>query len=217
MIAGTLPELSFAVDDAGRLEYAASPTLCFTLGIESLGGHDIRSILLDVQVQIAARRRAYDPASHQRLFDLFGPTEAWGTTLRTLLWTRLTVVVPPFAQRASVALHVPCSYDLEVTASRYFSALEEGVVPLEFLFSGTVFHTEADGRLQTARISWEQEAGYRLPVAVWRETMDQHFPGAAWMRVRRESFDGLAAYRSRNALATWDDALDALLAEAEGR
>jgi hypothetical protein len=216
VLAGTLPELAFTVGDAGRQPYAAVPTLRFALGIANLAHHDIRSILLDVQIQIAARRRGYDERSHERLFALFGAPQSWGTTLRTLLWSRLTVVVPPFDESTSVDLQVPCSYDLDVTASRYFASLEDGEVPLEFLFSGTVFHVTPHG-LQTARISWEQEAGYRLPVSVWRETMDQHFPDGGWLRLRRESFDRLAAYRSRNVLGTWDDAIDALLAETRGR
>ena len=64
----------------------------------------VRSVLLDVQVQIAARRRGYDGAAHERLFELFGPAKDWGTTLRTLLWTRSTLVVPPFADATVVEL-----------------------------------------------------------------------------------------------------------------
>ena len=64
---------------------------------------------------------------------------------------------------------------------------------------------------QVARISWEQEAGYRLPVALWRETLDRHFPGTAWVRLGKERFDRLAAFKARHAFASWDDAVDALL------
>jgi hypothetical protein len=207
-----VPELAFAVLGAERVPYTATPTLGLELEITCPGGQEIRSILLDVQIQIAAARRAYDDASHERLFELFGPPEAWGRSLRTLLWTRLTRVVPPFTAATVITLEVPCTYDLEVAASRYFDALAGGNVPLELLFSGTVFYRGDDGRLQTVRISWEQEALFSLPVATWRATMDQHFPGTAWLRVGKDSFDRLAAYRSRHALATWDDALDALLA-----
>jgi hypothetical protein len=76
-------------------------------------------------------------------------------------------------------------------------------VPLEFLFSGALFYSGADGRLQTARISWEAEAEYGLPVAVWKETMDRHFPGSAWLRVDKATFDRLCTYRSTRALPTW--------------
>ncbi|HEX5780483.1 MAG TPA: DUF6084 family protein [Solirubrobacteraceae bacterium] len=207
----TVPELGFAVESAEPLEHAAVPTLRFALRIESRDGRPIRSILLDTQIQIAARRRPYDAAAHDRLFELFGPVANWGTSLRTLLWTRTTLVVPPFTGTTLVDLHVPCSYDLEVIASRYFDALTDGAVPLEFLFSGTVF---AGTPLQVTRISWEEEAEYRLPVSVWKETMERHFRGTAWLRLGKDAFDRLCAYKSRHALATWDEAVDGLL---EGR
>ena len=209
---GSVPELSFTVEGAERAEHAAVPTLRFALRIDG-GEHDIRSVLLDVQVQIAARRRVYDAESYDRLFDLFGPAADWGSNLRTLLWTRTTLVVPPFAGSTLVDLPITCTYDFEVAASRYFDALPGGDVPLEFLFSGAVFFTGARGMLQTARISWEEEAEYRLPVALWRETMERHFPQTAWLRLGREAFDRLHAYKARNALPTWDAALDALLPE----
>ncbi|MEA2246954.1 MAG: hypothetical protein QOH46_1483 [Solirubrobacteraceae bacterium] len=214
-MAGSIPELGFVVVEAERMEYAAVPTVRFGVEVQSVDGRAIRSILLDVQIRIAARRRAYDEAATDRLFDLFGPRENWGTTLNSLLWTRTTLVVPPFSERTVVDLPVICTYDLEVSATRYFDALGDGEVPLEFLFSGSVFYTGDGGALQTARISWEHEAQYRLPVAVWKETMDRHFPGAAWLRLPKDSYDRLCAFRSRRALASWDAVVDALLAEDE--
>jgi hypothetical protein len=208
----TVPELSFAVEGAARVEHAAAPTLAFALRIDSPG--PIRSVLLDCQLQIEARRRRYDDAAKERLFELFGAEKDWGTTLRTLLWTRATLVVPPFTGSTVVQLQVPCSYDLEVLASRYFDALRDGDVPVELLFSGTVFWTAADGRLQAARIPWDQEAGYRLPVRVWRETLEAHFRDTAWLRLHKDAFDRLAAFKAQRALPSWEAAVDALL---EGR
>jgi hypothetical protein len=204
-----VPEVAFTIHDAAPLEFAAVPTLSFALGISS--AQDVRSIVLDVQLQIAARRRPYDESAHDRLFELFGPPEAWGTSLRTLPWTRMTVVVPPFDGSTVVDLHVPCSYDLEVVASRYFDALDGGEVPLEFLFSGTVFY---GAPLQAARLSWESEAEYRLPVQVWKATMERHFRDTAWLRVRKDRFDRLVSYKSRRALASWEDVVDELLERA---
>jgi hypothetical protein len=204
-ITASIPQLAFAVVDAAPLEHAAAPTLRFAIGVD---GPPVRSILLDVQIQIGARLRAYDAAAHDRLFELFGPPDAWGTTLRTLPWTRTTVVVPPFEGSTVVDVLVPCSYDLEVTASRYFDALEDGEVPLEFLFSGTVF---SGTPLQATRISRESEARYRLPVRVWKETLERHFRDTAWLRLRKDRFDRLAAYKSRRALARWEDVIDELL------
>jgi len=206
--ARAIPELAFAVSGAARLDHAAAPALRFSLQVDSDG--PVRSIVLDVQVQIAARRRRYDAGEQERLFELFGPPAGWGTALRTLLWHRATLVVPPFTHGTVVDLHVPCSYDLAVAGSRYLDALDGGDVPLEFLFSGSVFYGHP---LQTARLSWEQEASYRLPVEIFKDTLDAYFRGTAWLRVRKDRFDRLAAYKGQRALATWDDVVDALLEE----
>lgn len=214
-VAVAIPQLDFAVDDAAPVEHAAVPTIGFALRVASRGGHAIRSVLLDVQIQIAARRRSYDAAARESLFELFGPPESWSTSLRTLLWARTTLAVPPFHGETQVELPLVCTYDFEVAAARYLGALSGGEVPLEFLFSGAVFYTGEDGRLQTVRISWEAEAEYRLPVAVWRATMDRHFPGGAWLRLDRERFDRLLAYRARHALGSWEQAVDRLLAGEE--
>ena len=122
-----------------------------------------------------------------------------------------TTVVPPFEAAAEVELHVPCTYDLEVTASRYLDALDGDEVPLELLFSGTLLYAGDDGRLQAGRISWEQEAELRLPVAVWRETMEHHFRGTSWLRLRKDVVDRLATYRSRHALTSWEETMERLL------
>jgi hypothetical protein len=208
------PDLAFSVDEAGALEHAAAPALRFALRIES--PRDIRSVSLSVEIRIAATRRAYDERAQQRLVELFGRPEEWGRNLHALHWTTLNMTVPAFSGQTVVELKVPCTYDLEVTGARYINALEDGDVPLEFLFSGAVFYTAEDGRLQVGRIGWDKEAEFRLPVAAWREAMDRHFPGAAWLRVDRASFDRLSAYKARHTLLTWEQTLDALLTRADG-
>jgi hypothetical protein len=212
---GSIPDLAFEVQGAEPVRHAAAPTLAFALRIDSAGGGAVRAILLDVQIQIAARRRRYDRAEQERLLDLFGAPERWGSSLRTLLWARTTVVVPPFDDSTVIDVPVACSYDVEVAAARYLAALRDGEVPLELLFSGSLFYAGEGGALQTVRLSWEHEAEYRLPVSAWRETMDRHFPGSAWIRVPRESYDRLCAYRSRHALGDWQDVVESLLAGRE--
>jgi hypothetical protein len=214
-LAGTVPELDFAVVDAGPLAHAAVPTMRFAVRITARGEEvAVRSVVLETQIQIAARRRAYDDATEGRLSDLFGTPERWGSTLRTLLWTRVTQVVPAFRGETVVELTVPVTYDLEVVASRYLDAVREGDVPLELIFGGTLFYTGPDGRLQTGRIAWDRDAEYRMPARAWRETMDRYFPGTGWVRLRRETFDRLQAYKSERALTSLDAALDELLGDA---
>src|SRR3954454_605310 len=206
------PELDFAIIAAEPLEHAAGPTLRFELEITSPAA--IRSVALNAEIRIAATRRAYDEAAQRRLVELFGRPEDWGRNLHALHWTTANVTVLPFTGRTAVDLLVPCSYDLEVAGAKYLNALEDGEVPLEFMFSGTVFYAGEDGRLQIARISWEKEAVYRLPVTVWRATIERHFPGAGWMRLDRGTFERLSDYKARHALLTWEDTIEALLRES---
>lgn len=206
------PELQFTVGDGGVLEHAAVPTLRFGLEIGTIGAAaEVRSVALSVEVRIAATRRRYEERERERLVALFGQPEEWGRNLRTLHWTALTVHVPPFTGTTEVELPITCTYDLEVAASRYFDALDEGEIPLEFLFSGTVFYAGADGRLQVGRIGWDKDCSYRLPVSAWRAMIDRYFPDSAWIRLRRPEFDRLVAYKARHTLPTWEQVFEKLL------
>ena len=86
-----------------------------------------------------------------------------------MLWTHASAVVPPFTGGTVVDLPVPCTYDFNLAATKYFDALEEGDIPLCFLFSGTIFYEAADGGLQVTQIPWEKEAYFRLPAATGRD------------------------------------------------
>lgn len=209
------PVLDFAVEDVSALRPAAAPTLRFALRIDA-GGASIRSVVLDVQLRIAAPRRAYDEHEQTLLADLFGTPDRWGETMRSLPWTRAVVVVPPFTGEVVADLDVPCTFDFEVAATRYLAALaDDGVVPLELLFSGTVFYVDADGRLQVGRIAWDREAACAPPVRVWRDAVEQGFPHSAWMRLDRTAFERLAAFRADNALTSWEAVLEELLTAYE--
>jgi hypothetical protein len=208
------PQLAFAIEDGGVLEYAAVPTLRFGLRVESSGATPIRSLSLNVQVRIAATRRPYEEHDRERLVELFGQAGDFGRNLRGLHWTNLAVQVGPFSGSTVVDMPVTCTYDLDVTASRYFHALEDGEVPLEFLFGGMAFYTGPDGHLQVQPIAWNQEAEFRLPVSVWREMMDHHFPKQAWLRLDRDAFDRLHSYKRRKTLLTWEQTVDSLLRAA---
>ena len=210
-----MPNLNFAVEDAEVLEYAAVPSLLFKLRIENLEEEPIRSVALNTQIRIAATQRHYEVAEQERLLELFGEPSRWKDTLRSLLWTHTILQVPAFSGSTVADMPVPCTYDLEVVAAKYFYALEDGEVPLEFLFSGTVFYAGENGRLQVERISWEKEADFRMPVRLWKEMMEHYFPNSAWIRLRRDAFDGLYDYKVRKGLPTWEAAVEALLRASE--
>jgi Family of unknown function (DUF6084) len=206
-----VPHLDFAVQSAAAERYAATPTLRLTVAIASGDERPVHTLALDVQVRIAARRRRYEPAEELRLTEVFGPVDGWKSSLSTFLWTHATVFVPSFTQATEVELPIACTYDFEVAAAKYFDALRGGFVPLELLFSGTVFYAGDGGVQLLARLPLDREATFELPVAVWREAIDACFPGSAWLRLRRDSFDRLAVYRARRALPTWEATVEALL------
>jgi hypothetical protein len=206
-------ELSFVVTGARAEPYAASPTLMLQLRIEEKSGEPVHAVALRCQIQIEPRRRHYSGEEEDRLLELFGEPPRWGETLKTLLWTHASLMVPGFAGSTEVELPVACTYDFEVTAAKYFHALAGGEIPLMLLWSGTVFVRGQTG-FSVEPVPWEKEAAFRLPVAVWRELMDRYFPGGAWIRLSRESLDALNRFKVRRALPTWDAALEALLGEA---
>ncbi len=205
----SLPQLAFSVEAAEAVRYAASPTLAFGLAIAS--DRPVRSLALNTQIRIVPTRRGYEGSDQERLVELFGTPERWGDTLRSFLWTNASTVVPAFSETTRVELAVACTYDLEVAAAKYFHALRDGDVPLEFLFSGTVFYLGDGGLLRTVQVPWECEAEFRLPVAVWKEAIENNFPGSAWLRLRTDIFERLVAYKARNALPTWEATIEELL------
>jgi hypothetical protein len=210
-----VPDLNFRVEGAEVLEFAAVPSLLFKLRIENGEEEPIRSVALNTQIRIAATQRHYDTMEQERLLEVFGEPNRWRNTLRSLLWTHTVLQVPPFSGSTVVDMPVPCTYDLEVIAAKYFYALEDGEVPLEFLFSGTVFYAAEDRRLQVARISWEKEAEFRLPVRLWKEMMERYFPNSAWIRLRKDAFDRLYDYKAHRGLPTWEAVIEALLHTSE--
>jgi hypothetical protein len=210
---GGPPSLTITVEDAAVAEFAVVPSLRFRTRVDA-GAATVRSVTLTAQIRVAADRRHYDQAARERLVELFGPPEGWGRTVRSLLWTHATCQVPGFAGSTVVDIPVSCTYDFEVAVAKYFHALDDGEVPLEFLFSGTVFYADG-GLLRAAHISWETESAYRMPVRVWKDAMDHYFPGSAWLRLPRATFDRLYAFKARNTLATWEDAVEALLAAGD--
>jgi hypothetical protein len=207
-----MPDLSFEVLSAEVEAYSVLPMLVFKLRIIDKNEEEqIQNVILKTQIMLSVIRRQYNAEEKAKLVELFGMPERWGTTLRTFLWTHVTTVVPRFSGSTIVDLHVPCSYDLEVMSTKYFDALQAGEIPLNFLFSGTIFYQGEGGNLQVGQISWSEEANYRLPVSLWREMIDTYFPNSAWIRLRKDVFDQLYQYKIKNSIITWEDTVERLL------
>lgn len=211
-----MPELSFQVESAEVVPRAASPQLAFRLRLtNSNPKENIHTVVLRCQIQLEVARRKYSPEEQLRLRDLFDDPSRWGQTLKTLLWTHSSIVVPSFQGSTVVHLPVPCTYDFNVAATKYFDGLAEGDVPLCLQFSGTIFYaSEADG-LQVAPISWDKEARFKLPVKVWREMMEFFYPNTVWLCLHKDAFNRLYQYKVRNGIPTWEAVLEAIVPAQE--
>jgi hypothetical protein len=212
-----MPDLSFVVEKSEAVPFAAAPLLLFKLRVsQPFEAVPIHSIALRCQIRINPTKRRYGAREGEALRDLFDTPDRWSNTMRPMLWTHTNVVVGPFTDSIVVDLPVPCTFDFNVAATKYFYAMEEGEVPLSLLFSGTVFQEVADTGLQVAQIPWDREATFRLPVQVWKEMMECYYPDSAWLRLRRDVFDRLYQYKRRQGLPTWEQALEKLLATFSG-
>jgi Family of unknown function (DUF6084) len=206
-----VPDLDFQVDSVVPLRNAAAPTLAFKLNVTNSTAETIHTVLLNCQFMLEVRRRRYNADEQDKLFDLFGKPELWDRSLRSLFWANIGVTVPAFTSSAIVDLKVPCTFDLNVAATKYFAGLEAGDVPLLLLFSGTIFYAGEDQVLQVTQIPWEKEASYRLPVRVWREMMNIYYPNSVWLNLRRDVFDRLNRYKMRSGIPTFEQALERII------
>lgn len=207
-----MPDLNFEVVGAEVPPFAAVPMIIFKLRITNTPEEErIYNVALHTQIQLSVTRRRYTPEEQADLLELFGEPSRWGETLRTMLWTFADTGVPQFSGSTIVDLSVPCTYDFEVISTKYFNALEEGDIPLTFLFSGTIFYRNEEGIMQIAQISWSKEAFYRLPVAVWQEMIQRYYPNTAWIRMHKDVFDQLYQYKATHGLPTWEQVFAQLL------
>jgi hypothetical protein len=213
-----MPDLEFKVLGATAARYAAVPTLNLRVAIAHAAATErapIQSIALQCQIRIDPRRRVYKPGEKERLSELFGEPGRWSRTLHSLLWTHVGMVVPGFdGAGTEIDLPVPCSFDFNVAATKYFDALEYEKVPLLLLFSGSVFYRNANRHLEMSFIAQDKEACFRLPFAVWQEMMEIYYPNQNWLTLDRRVFEALHAYKRRHGYMDFDEALMNLLPAA---
>jgi hypothetical protein len=213
-----MPELIYQITGVEPAARGLAPLLHFRLRISAESESTaIQGLMLNAQIQIQSPQRSYTAAEKEKLVDLFGAPERWGQTLRNRLWAHSNATAGAFTGATETVLPVPCTYDLNLAAAKYFYALEAGEVPLLFLFSGSLFYASEDGRLQVERVSWNKECAYRMPIETWRELMERHYPHCSWLYLRKDVFDRLYAYRRKMGAASWEEAVDSLLPETTRR
>ena len=205
-----MSDVTFAVVGIEPEPYSVVPILNAKLGIAAVGDDPIHTIALRAAVRIEPMRRGYSDEEAAGLVDLFGPRERWATTLHTIQWLQTSAMVQGFSGATQVNLPLECTYDFEVAASKYLHALRDGTVPLQFLFSGTIFSQGTRG-FAVQQVPWDREDHFEMPVSVWRDLMQQHYPNTGWLRLDRDTLDALAAYRSARGLLSLDEAVTSLL------
>ena len=211
-----MPNLQFFFERVEVEPFAVAPQLAFKIRVTNdTPDEAIHTVALRVQLQLESTRRGYKPEEQEKLRDLFGEPERWGKTLKTFLWTHTSVVVPAFSGSTEVSLPVPCTFDFNVAATKYFAGLSDGEIPVCAQFSGTVFYAQNGGPLQVMPIPWDKEVRFRIPVKVWKDLMDTYYPGIAWLCLERDAFDRLYRYKVERGIPTWEQALESLLRAAQ--
>ena len=136
-----MPDLSFEIEAAEAVPFAAAPLLAFKLRVANApagsADPDDRPAVPDSDrghapaLQRARNRSGCSTCSASRSAGAGRCAPCSGRTP--------DVVVPPFNGR-TWWIAVPCTFDFNVAATKYFAGLEEGELPLDLLFSGTVFY-----------------------------------------------------------------------------
>jgi len=150
-----MPDLTITVEKAEVVPFAASPMLAFKLRVKNADlAETIHTVVLRCQVQIEVARRRYTAAEQERLRDLFGEPERWGQTLRNLLWTNTSAIIPQFTGVTSIDLQVPCTFDFTVaTTSAVSWSVRVKVAP------GTAAPEESARMPEMVAPSWAKTGG----------------------------------------------------------
>ena len=122
--------------------------LALDLRVTESSGAPVYMIALTIQLMIEPARRRYDDATRERLVELFGAPERWAVTTRSLVWSKLDVLVPAFTGTTTVTVPIACHYDLELAAAKYLHSLPDGEAPLALHFNGMIYYPADDGGLQ---------------------------------------------------------------------
>ena len=144
-----MPDLRFQITGVEPAARGLTPLLQFKVVVQNRPeSQRIHTVMLHAQIQLQPPQRTYRETEREKLVELFGTPEGWGQTLRDRLWGFSNTTMRSFTGSSEISLLMPCSFDLNLAATKYFHALEDGIVPLLFLFSGTVFYESATGQLQ---------------------------------------------------------------------
>ena len=195
------------------VRHAAAPMLSLDLQVSEPSGRQVYMIALSINLMLEPARRTYDDETREKLFELFGEPERWSVTTRSLVWSQLDVVVPAFTGTTTVAVPIACHYDLELAAAKYLHSLPDGEAPLALHFNGMVYYRADDGGLQMVLVPWSKSIEFRMPVSVWRDTIEHYYPNTGWVALRLQTLEALQREKRARGAATLDACVAQMLEE----
>jgi hypothetical protein len=185
-----MPDLSFEIRAVWVRPFAVVPTLVFEMRIvNAVAEEEVFAAALRCQMRIEAMARE-------------------------LYWMTVAVPVPRFTGETLIEVPVACYEDHVTAAGKYFQTQKDGVIPLTFLFSGTLFYGGPDGVVRVGEPNWEREASFSMPAGLWQVMMDLYFPNMRWLAVRHELFEKLRLLASIGSYPTLDICLEELVGRA---
>ena len=118
-------------------------------------------------------------------------------------------MVQGFSDVAEVDLALPCTYDFDVTGSKYLHSLREGTSRSPYSSPARCSRAGSTGSASS------RCRGTARPVtdagAVWRDMVDLYFPNTGWLRLDRDTSAALANFKAAGASLTWDETVWSLL------
>ncbi len=207
------PEPEIEILSVEAVARVMAPTLNFRIRVDEPSKRPIFMIALSAVITVEPSKRSYDDATRAKLIELFGEPERWATTTVNFRWTAFDTLVPAFTESTEIEVAIPCTYDLEVAATKYFYGLTDGHAPVRFHFSGRIYYDAGEGRLQYVQVPWDCSVRFSMPVEAWQGAIAQAYPFRGWVPLDTSTIDRLQQLKVDRGLPTFDAAVDQLLAD----
>ena len=122
---------------------------------------------------------------------------------------------PTFTGATEIDLPITCTYDFEIAVDEVPPRARRRRDSRSCCSSPAPRSYAETRGCSVAPVAWHADTTFRLPVAVWRQTMDVYFPNSGWVMLSRDVLDKLTEYKASRALASWDLTVEHLLKEAQ--
>jgi hypothetical protein len=132
-------ELVFDWLGARAERFSVVPALTLCLRISETTSQPVDAIALRCQIRIEPHRRRYGEAEARRAARSLRRSQPVGGHAQAAPVHHGAGDGARVRGSTDLDLPVPFTYDLQISATRYFASLDDGEVPLLLLFSGTVF------------------------------------------------------------------------------